>query len=118
MTPLEPVHHFYSTSCRHSNRHADNTLENPTYSPAMPITTPSVQYSSLGPHDTPTTGHTPPQREREDRNYQEVGVGEGEGEEGVYHLLGEEGGGATYEVPIQGGGERAVEMTYSTLQHT
>ena len=43
-----------------------------------------------------------------------------EGEEGVYHLLGEEGGGATYEVPMQGGGQsagRAAEMAYSTLQH-
>ncbi len=60
----------------------------------------------------PTTGHTPPQ----------------EGEEGVYHMMGEvgEGGGMVYEIPIQSQNQgqgrdesagRAVEMAYSTLHH-
>ncbi len=80
----------------------------------------------MGPRDTPTTGHTPPQ-EGEEGEYQEVEQGEG-----VYHVLGqegeegEEGEGMVYEVPVQSQNQsqgrdesagRAVEIAYSTLQH-
>ena len=41
-----------------------------------------------------------------------------EGEEGVYHLLGEEGGGVTYEVPIQGGGSECREGSRDGILHT
>ncbi len=89
---------------------------------------PAVQYSSLGPRDTPTnyqsptghaptcptpTGHAPPQEEgiyhvleqpegeRKEGDYQEIEQEEGEG---VYHVLGEEGEGQE--------GEEGEEMVY------
>ena len=91
----------------HSSRHTGTTLDNPTYAST---TSPPVQYahySSLGPRDTPTTGHAHPQRWRygrvRDGEYQEISQG------GVYHVLGENNG--------QGRDEGVSEMGYSTLQH-
>ncbi len=100
-------------------------MDNPTYCPTTP-TVPPVLYSSLGPRDTPTTGHTPPQGQGEG-DYQEIQQGQwgervyqvleppSEGE-GVYHMLGEAVEGKGDEGRDESAG-RAVEMAYSSLQH-
>ena len=92
---------------------------NHSYNQTTP-TQPSVQYSSLGPRDTPT-GHAHPQG-GEERVYHVLEQPEREGE---YQEIEQEGEGMAYEVPVQSksqGGDtsagRTVEMAYSTLQHT
>ncbi len=63
-------------------------LSNPVYNHTPSSAVPAVQYSSIGPRDTPTTGHAPPQG-GEERIYEVVeGDGEEAGEqEGGYHVI-------------------------------
>lgn len=87
-----------SITCRNTGRCADNNIQNPTYCPTTPIV-PAVQYSSLGPRDTPTSG--------------EMG-------EGVEYQAVRQGGGRPYEVPIQSSKNKGRDNTvpdYNKLQH-
>ena len=58
---------------------------NPAYIQTTP-TQPTINYSSLGPQDTPTD-HTPPQGEGEERIYHVLEQPEERREERVYHVL-------------------------------
>ena len=113
---------------REAERSNHARFTNPTYSQnSSSSLVPAVQYSSLGPRDTPTSytlagpahkGPAPPQgaeeriyhvleaeggeKNTEDGDYQEIQAKEGEG---VYHVLGEVGEG-------QGEGQDEAATTY------
>ena len=121
-------------------RASTETSRNPSYIPtSISNTTPSVQYSSLGPRDGTsnpppsaatydviemTTGPYRPQG-AEERVYhvlkgpQEQGGEREREEEGAYYLLGETGGGEglAHEAPISIIPAPAQPAEYSTLQH-
>ena len=94
----------------------DVPVENPTYHTAP--ATPSVQYSDIGPRDTPTSSHhLKPQQKPKQQTAQTRGrpyegplqtMPEGEGEEATHDTPAEEP--MAYETPVQGNRYEALVL--------